>query len=96
MEKRIKDFLPINIRQIKEDNGMNYEKTIKQVIEFSEKFYNSLDFAHNMEHGERVVKNAKTIAKKEGGDLFLIEIGSWLHQFHDNINEVNKNIRYRR
>ena len=49
MEKRIKDFLPINIRQIKEDNRMNYEKTIKQVIEFSEKFYNSLDFAHNME-----------------------------------------------
>lgn len=72
---------------------MNYEKTIKQVIEFSEKFYNSLDFAHNMKHGERVVKNAKTIAKKEGGDLFLIEIGSWLHQFHNNTNEVNNFIK---
>lgn len=68
-------------------------KCIKQVIEFSEKFYNNLDFAHNIEHGRRVVKNAKTIAKKEGGNEFLIEAGSWLHQFHDNIEEVNNFIK---
>ena len=29
---------------------MTYEECINKVIEFSEKFYNSLDFAHNMEH----------------------------------------------
>ncbi len=72
---------------------MDYEKCIKQVMEFSKKFYNSLDFAHNIEHGRRVVKNAKVIAKKEGGNEFLIETGSWLHQFHDNIEEVNKFIK---
>lgn len=72
---------------------MTYEKCINKVIQFSEKFYNSLDFAHNMEHGKRVVKNAKRIAEKEGGDLFLIEVGAWLHQFHDNISEVNNFIK---
>lgn len=36
---------------------MDHEKCIKQVMEFSKKFYNSLDFAHNIEHGRRVVKN---------------------------------------
>ena len=72
---------------------MNYEKSINQVLEFSKKFYNSLDFAHNIAHGKRVVKNAKTIAKKEGGNEFLIEAGSWLHQFHDKIDEVNNFIK---
>jgi HD superfamily phosphodiesterase len=72
---------------------MNYEKCINQIIEFSERFYKSLDFAHNIEHGKRVVKNARTIAEIEGGNLFLIEAGSWLHQFHDNIDEVNNFIK---
>ncbi len=72
---------------------MTYEECINKVREFSEKFYNSLDFAHNMEHGKRVVKNAKMIAEQEGGNLFLIEVGAWLHQFHDNIIEVNNFIK---
>lgn len=44
---------------------------MNKIIEFSTQFYNSLDFAHNIEHGKRVVKNAKVIAKIEGGDMFL-------------------------
>ena len=68
---------------------MDYKKNMDKIIEFSTKFYNSLDFAHNMEHGKRVVKNAKEIAKMEGGDMFLVEAGAWLHQFHDKIEEVN-------
>lgn len=36
---------------------MRNEECINKVIEFSEKFYDSLDFAHNMEHGKRVIKN---------------------------------------
>lgn len=72
---------------------MDYEKNINKIIEFSTKFYNSLDFAHNIEHGERVVRNAKKIASIEGGDMFLIEAGAWLHQFHDKIDEVNNFIR---
>lgn len=72
---------------------MNYEKCMNQIIEFSKRFYKNLDFAHNIEHGKRVVKNARRIAEREGGNLFLIEAGSWLHQFHDNIDEVNNFIR---
>ena len=69
-----------------ETNELN---TMNKIIDFSTKFYNTLDFAHNIEHGKRVVKNAKTIAKNEGGNLFLIEAGAWLHQFHNKIDEVN-------
>ena len=73
----------------KGEKEMNYEKCINKIIEFSKRFYNSLDFAHNMEHGKRVVRNAKKIAEIEGGDLFLIEAGAYLHQFHDKLDEVN-------
>lgn len=72
---------------------MNDEKCMNQIIEFSEKFYKNLDFAHNIGHGKRVLKNARKIAEKEGGNLFLIEAGSWLHQFHNNIDEVNNFIK---
>lgn len=61
---------------------MNYEKCINKIIEFSKRFYNSLDFAHNMEHGKRVVRNAKKIAETEGGDLFLIEAGAGTFAFN--------------
>lgn len=72
---------------------MCYEKNMNKIIEFSTQFYNTLDFAHNIEHGKRVVKNAKLIAEIEGGDMFLIEAGAWIHQFHRNIDEVNNFIK---
>jgi len=72
---------------------VDYEECMEKIIEYSTKFYNSLDFAHNLEHGRKVVNNAKNIAKIEGGDLFLIEAGAWLHQFHDKIDEVNSFIK---
>lgn len=68
---------------------MDYKNCMEKIIEFSTKFYDSLDFAHNIEHGKRVVKNAKIIAENEGGNIFLVEAGAWLHQFHDKIDEVN-------
>lgn len=68
---------------------MNYENIMNEIVEFSTKFYDSLDFAHNIEHGKRVVNNAKIIAESEGGDIFLIEAGAWLHQFHDKLEKVN-------
>ena len=74
-------------------NKTNDFNNMKKIIDFSTGFYNTLDFAHNIEHGRRVVENAKTIAKKEGGNLFLIEAGAWLHQFHNNIEEVNSFIK---
>lgn len=72
---------------------MCYKNSMNKIIEFSTQFYNSLNFAHNIEHGKRVVKNAKLIAETEGGDMFLIEAGAWLHQFHDKIDEVNNFIK---
>lgn len=69
---------------------MQNDNCMEQIIEFSKRFYDSLDFAHNIEHGKRVVANAKKIAKSEGGNLFLIEAGAWLHQFHNNIDRVNE------
>ena len=72
---------------------MDYDSIIKQIIEFSKEFYDSLDFAHNIEHGKRVVSNAKVIAQKEGGNLFLVEAGAWLHQFHNNLDKVNEFIK---
>ena len=74
-------------------NETNNFNNMKKIIDFSTRFYNTLDFAHNIEHGKRVVKNAKTIAKNEGGNLFLVEAGAWLHQFHNNIDEVNHFIK---
>lgn len=43
----------------KGEKEMNYEKCINKIIEFSKRFYNSLDFAHNMEHGEKSSKKCK-------------------------------------
>ena len=34
---------------------------------------------HDWWHIERVIKNAKHIAKREGGDLFVIELAALLH-----------------
>ncbi len=68
----------------------NKDKNMEKIIQYAKRFYENLDFAHNIEHGERVVRNAKLIMKKEGGDSFLIEAGSWLHQFHDNLEEVRE------
>lgn len=65
-------------------------EVMEKIIEYSKVFYEKLDFAHNIEHGERVVKNAKLIQQKEGGNPFLVKAGAWLHQFHvsDNLEEV--------
>ena len=38
---------------------------------------------HDWFHIERVWKNAKSIAKSEGGDLFVIELGALLHDIAD-------------
>ncbi|NIS63043.1 MAG: hypothetical protein GTO13_20815, partial [Proteobacteria bacterium] len=51
-------------------------------------YYAKLDFAHNIGHGERVVKIAKKIMETEGGEFFLVEAGAWLHQLHDDIETL--------
>ena len=64
------------------------EDILLEIKKFSNEFYNKQDFAHNIIHGERVVKNAKKIMQIEGGDSFLIEAGAWLHQFHNDLDEI--------
>ena len=38
---------------------------------------------HDWWHIFRVVKNAKSICKNEGGDLFIVELAAWLHDIAD-------------
>lgn len=38
---------------------------------------------HDLWHIKRVVALAKSIGKKEGGDLFIIELAAWLHDIAD-------------
>lgn len=38
---------------------------------------------HDWWHVERVVRNARQIAKREGGDLFIIELAALLHDIAD-------------
>jgi len=65
---------------------MRYNASVMEEIEsFARIYYETLDFAHNIGHGERVVKIAKKIMEKEGGETFLVEAGAWLHQLHDDI-----------
>ncbi len=58
------------------------------IVRFARGYYARLDFAHDVEHGERVVRLAKRIAAEEGGDPFLIEAGAWLHQLHDDLGRL--------
>lgn len=56
-----------------------------QIESLSREFYRTLDFAHDVSHGERVVENAKMLAEAENADTPLVTAGAWLHQFHDHL-----------
>ena len=57
--------------------------TIEKVIQFVTEQMNSVENSHGLQHVERVVTHAKRIAQCEGGDLFIIEAGAWLHDILD-------------
>ena len=67
-------------------------KNILELIEFAKQFYNTLDEAHGVNHGARVAKLAMLIQSQEGGDPFFVEAGAWLHQFHDNLDMLQKGL----
>ena len=70
---------------------MRYNARIMREIErFARTYYAKLDFAHNIGHGERVVKIARKIMEREGGESFLVEAGAWLHQLHDDIETLEE------
>jgi uncharacterized protein len=66
------------------------DQVLQKIASMVKDFYRNLDFAHGVEHGERVVFLAKNINEEEGGDSFLVEAGAWLHQFHDNLDELRE------
>ncbi|MCB9203119.1 MAG: HD domain-containing protein [Flavobacteriales bacterium] len=54
-----------------------------KVKEFVEKYQKNDKTGHEMFHVCRVVKMAEYIAKKEGGDIKLIQLSAWLHDVGD-------------
>ena len=62
---------------------MNKEEVIKSTIDFVQKTLEGAEGGHDWFHIERVYKNAKLIAQGEEVDLFIVEIGSLLHDIAD-------------
>lgn len=68
-------------------------KILNLVIDRVTPFYNSLDQWHGIEHGKRVADFAKRINQIEQGDPLLVEAGAWLHQYHDNLDDLTNLLR---
>jgi len=62
---------------------MQKGKIIKEVQSYIKKEFGGDSTGHDWWHIFRVWKMAKEIAKKEGGDLFVIELGALLHDIAD-------------
>lgn len=71
-----------------QNDNNSKDSVVKEIISRVKEFYSDLDFAHDLEHGKRVVYFAKKINEKELGDPFLVEAGAWLHQYHDNLDDL--------
>ena len=72
---------------------MTNKEVINKIFEYIEKNFKNESTGHDYYHFIRVWKMAKHIAKKEGGDLFVIELGALLHdiadwKFYGGTNEV--------
>ena len=73
--------------------AINKKENIKKVIAYLEQNFKNEATGHDYWHFIRVWKMAKNIAKKEGGDLFIIELGALLHdiadwKFYGGTNEI--------
>lgn len=62
---------------------MNKKEIIKRTTAHVKALLDKEGTGHDWFHIERVVRNAKKIARKEGGDLFVIELGALLHDIAD-------------
>ncbi len=67
---------------------MKKQDVVKKVRKHIKQLMSGEGSGHDWLHIERVVKNAKLIAKSEGGDSFIIELAALLHdiadwKFHD-------------
>ena len=61
------------------------EPVLQQLIDTVSDFYQRQDFAHDRAHALRVVRFASLLQEREGGDVFLVQAGAWLHQLHDEL-----------
>lgn len=62
---------------------MNKEKIIQKVKDYIKKTLRNEPTGHDWWHAWRVWNMAKEIVKKEGGDLFIIELAALLHDIAD-------------
>lgn len=62
---------------------MDKEQIIKKTEEYARNFLEKEGSGHDWWHVNRVWKMSKYIAKQEGGDLFVIELASLLHDIAD-------------
>jgi len=62
---------------------MNKKEVVNKVVEYLEQNFKNESTGHDFWHFMRVQKTAKNISKKEGGDLFVIELGALLHDIAD-------------
>lgn len=62
---------------------MNKKEIIKEVKEYVKRNLGNEPTGHDWWHSWRVWKLSKEIAQKEGGDLFIIEVSSLLHDVAD-------------
>ena len=62
---------------------MKKDQIIKQVVEFVKQTCGEDRTGHDWEHTYRVWWVAKKIAKKEGADMFVVELGALLHDIAD-------------
>ena len=72
---------------------MEKSKIIKKVKKYLEESFKNESTGHDYWHFLRVWKVSKEIAKKEGGDLLVIELGALLHdiadwKFHGGTNQI--------
>ena len=62
---------------------MDKNKIIKEIQSYIKKEFQGESSGHDYWHTLRVWKTAKEIAKKEGGNLFVIELAALLHDIAD-------------
>ncbi len=61
----------------------NKEKILVETRKYVKETLEKAEAGHDYWHIRRVLKNAEKIAEKEGGDLFVIRMGSLLHDIAD-------------
>ena len=72
---------------------MNQDKVILRIKKYLKDYFKDEATGHDWWHSERVWKLSKEIAKKEGGNLFIVELAALLHDVDDwkfNKNNLNK------